>query len=102
MRRRIRYRPLAERDVEHVAAWYDGERPGLGEEFVAAVHGLTGRVAENALQFPIVRGTVRRALLRRFPYAILFVVENGVAAILAVAHSSRGPDMLRDRLRSEG
>ena len=101
MKRRIRYRPLAEMDLADIAAWYDGERRGLGEQFVAAVHGMTSRVAENALQFPAVRGMVRRALLKRFPYAIFFVVDNGIAAVLAVAHLHRSPDVLEDRLRSE-
>jgi plasmid stabilization system protein ParE len=102
MKRRIRYRPLAEMDLDDVAAWYDGERQGLGDEFVAAVYGMTARIAENALQFPLVRGRIRCAMMRRFPYLVFFVVENGVATIVAVAHSSRGPGMLRDRLQSEG
>ena len=101
MKRRVRYRPPAEADLQDVAAWYDVERSGLGGEFVAEIHHLTARVAENALQFPIVRGTIRRALMRRFPYAIFFVVENGVASILAVAHLHRAPDLLGDRLREE-
>ena len=101
MKRRIWYHPLADFDLDDVAAWYNGERPGLGEEFVAAVHGLAARIAENALQFPVVRGIVRCAMIRRFPYLVFFVVRNGVAAILAIAHSHRGPDALRDRLRTD-
>jgi len=61
MKRRIWYHPLADFDLDDVAAWYDGERPGLGEEFVAAVHGLAARIAENALQFPVVRARPARS-----------------------------------------
>jgi plasmid stabilization system protein ParE len=34
---------------------------------------------------------IRRALLRRFPYAVYFAVERDVVVILAVLHVSRDP-----------
>jgi toxin ParE1/3/4 len=98
MRRRVLSRPHADADVDDVAAWYDAERPGLGDDFVEAVHAIAMRIAENATQFPIVSAVVRRALMRRFPYGVLFVVEDRTATILAVLHLHRGPAALINRI----
>ena len=48
-------------------------------------------VVDRPESFPIVRGTVRRALARRFPYGVFFVVSDRDVAILAVVHARRDP-----------
>lgn len=68
--RRTSFRPQAEAEVLEVRNWYEDRRQGLGNEFGTAVGNLVGRVAENPLAFPRVRGEIRRATLHRFPYAI--------------------------------
>jgi len=63
--------------------WYEGEAAGLGRHFREAIDVLTGRMSTDPQHFPIVFKNVRRALLRRFPYALFFAVEGhapGVAA----------------------
>jgi hypothetical protein len=50
-----------------------------------------GRIEEGALQFPIVTTDIRRAILRRFPFGIFFIVENESATVLAVTHLHRHP-----------
>ena len=60
-------------DIRDAAAWYEGERAGLGREFTRAVRALLATVAREPERFPRAYGgaheDVRRALLRRFPYA---------------------------------
>ena len=72
MSRRFIVRPLAEADSENVARWYDEERPGLAERFLKDVDRSFVRLRQRPLQFPVVVGDVRRALLHTFPYAIYF------------------------------
>jgi len=55
--------------------WYEREATGLGRLFREAIGAITERVSANPQQFPIVLKNVRCALLRRFPYSLLFVVE---------------------------
>jgi hypothetical protein len=45
----------------------------------------------NPRQFPIVFKNARRALMRRFPYLLLFVVENHTLIVIACFHASRDP-----------
>ena len=72
-------------------AWYEGQRLGLGERFVAALDRLIDRVSENPQQFPVIETEVRRALVRRFPYAVYFIVSADHIAVIAVLHVRRYP-----------
>jgi plasmid stabilization system protein ParE len=72
--------------------WYENESPGLGRRFRAAVEVVIERMSDNPRQFPVIYKSVRRALLRRFPYALMFVVEvDETLTVLACFHGSRDP-----------
>jgi plasmid stabilization system protein ParE len=72
--------------------WYENESPGLGRRFSAAAEAAVERIAANPLQFPVVYRNIRRALLRRFPYALMFVVESdNSVTVVACFHGSRDP-----------
>lgn len=97
-RRLVIIRPEAEADTEDAALWYEAQRVGLGLDFDEDLDHLLQRIRENALQFPEIEPEVRRGLLNRFPYAVYFVVENEMVAIVAVLHQRRRPGAWRDRL----
>jgi plasmid stabilization system protein ParE len=99
MSRRFIVRPLAEADLENAAQWYDEERPGLAQRFLKDVDRSFVRLRERPLQFPVVAGDVRRALLRTFPYAIYFRVSDEMIVVLAVLHLRRNPKIWRGRVR---
>ena len=66
----ILFRPAAAADVEDAYAWYEGQRIGLGEEFLAELGATLARVLANPRQYPVIRRATRRALLHRFPTAL--------------------------------
>ena len=80
-----------EDEFEQAAAWYDERNPGLGAEFVACVRAKVEQLVELPQLWPAHRGT-RRALLSRFPYAIVYrdMAEDGIE-IIAIAHHKRRP-----------
>lgn len=94
--RRTSFRPQAEAEVLEVRNWYEDRRQGLGNEFGTAVGNLVGRVAENPLAFPRVRGEIRRATLHRFPYAIYFRLAGDEIIVLAV-HGRQYPRRWQSR-----
>jgi plasmid stabilization system protein ParE len=99
MSRRFIVRPLAEADLENAAQWYDEERPGLAQRFLKDVDRSFVRLRERPLQFPMVAGDVRRALLHTFPYAIYFRVSDEMVVVLALLHLRRNPKIWRGRVR---
>lgn len=73
---RILYRLEAESDIEAAFDWYESRESGLGEKFRAEIEAAQTQIARSPLAFRAVLGNVRRCVLRRFPYLLLFVVEG--------------------------
>jgi plasmid stabilization system protein ParE len=99
MARRFIVRPLAEADLEQAANWYDEEQAGLGPRFLSDVDQVFGRIHAMPLQFPVVSGDIRRALLQTFPYAIYIRAAEGSVIVLAALHLRRNPKVWRGRVR---
>lgn len=94
---RLSLRGEAEADVRAAAEWYDAQRAGLGTEFTRAVRALLATIEREPQRYPIARGEVRRALLRRFPYAVYFVPLPNVTVVIACLHVRRDPDVWQSR-----
>lgn len=78
--------------------WYENEAPGQGRLFRAAVDSVIQRMSANPRQFHVVYKTTRRALLRRFPYALMFVIEaDETLTVIACFHGSRDPVHWQER-----
>jgi plasmid stabilization system protein ParE len=88
---RVIFTQAAGLEVIEAQDWYESEAPGLGPRFREAVEGLTKRMGANPLQFPVVFKNIRRALLRRFPYSLFFVVDGDDLLVIACFHASRDP-----------
>ena len=88
----------AERDIEQAAFWYEQQREGLGVELVLELDAVLERVETVPRQFPEIEPRVRRALLRRFPYAVYFVFDEDSVGVFAVLHQSRDPRGWKARL----
>ena len=91
-------RPLAEQDLLEAQEWYEARRPGLGADFRATIDSLFGRIGENPSLYPEVYRGTRRAVVRRFPYLVYFVVSEDTIAVIACIHSKRHRRLARERL----
>jgi len=59
---------------------------------------MTDRMSASPRQFPVIYKSVRRALLRRFPYALMFVIEpDDTLTVIACFHGRRDPARWRRR-----
>ena len=93
------FRPEARLELLDAQDWYEGNVPGLGEDFAHIVDTALSAIEDAPRAFPAVYGDIRQAVLRRFPYSILFQVEGGDIVILACHHQRRDPRRWRDRAR---
>lgn len=97
MSRRIVFRLVARNEYDEAVIWYENERKGLGLEFSSSVDNALARIAEQPALFRRVRGPIRRAVLRRFPFTIHFLDEPNQIVVLAVFHAARDPRHLPRR-----
>ncbi len=95
---RVVFRRAAASEFERAALWYDEQRPGLGEEFVLEIDEALARAAETPHRHPLVFRDVRRAVARRFPFAVYFRVRSDTLVVLAVFHGRRDPIIWQRRV----
>lgn len=67
-------RPAAAADMEEAFVWYERQRTGLGDEFLISVQSALNNAAAHPTRYPVIHRDTRRALVRRFPYAIYYRV----------------------------
>jgi plasmid stabilization system protein ParE len=88
----IIFTQAASAELTQAQNWYENEVPGLGRRFRQAVDTVIQRINASPRQFPVIYKNVRRALLHRFPYALMFVIEpDDTLTVIACFHGSRDP-----------
>jgi plasmid stabilization system protein ParE len=95
---RLIIRSEAELDIQDAFEWYEAQASGLGSEFVRAVDTCLSGIGRNLLAYPIIYKQARRALVRRFPYGILYVFDQDTVTIAACFHGKRNPKPWKGRL----
>lgn len=91
-------RPEAEADFREAFLWYDEQLPGLGESFLSELDRELAGILVHPERHGRIRRDIRRALLRKFPYGVFYVVKPGRIVVLALLHTSRDPRLLGRRV----
>ncbi len=87
----VTFTQIARIELIEAQDWYELETAGLGRRFREAIDVVVNRMSNNPRQFPIVYKSVRRALVRRFPYSLFFVMDSSELFVIACFHASRNP-----------
>ena len=85
------FHDLAKVELNEAMQYYEAESLGLGAAFLAEVERSNTAIAEHPEAAPVLGGSVRRRLLRRFPYGLLYSVRPDRIRILAVMNLRRRP-----------
>ena len=87
-------------DIKIAYDWYESQRLGLGEDFLLTLEESYSKIARTPKHYQIIYKSVRRKLVRRFPYGIFFVLQEDKIVILAVMHTKRKPTEWETRSKS--
>jgi plasmid stabilization system protein ParE len=86
-------------EIEEASRWYERRSESAQRAFLSEVkHSLDVIVEAPHRWQRHLRGT-RRYVCSTYPYAIIYVFEDDVVTVIAVAHSSRRPGYWRKRLQ---
>lgn len=89
---RIEYHPSLYSELEEVRDYYESHSAGLGGDFVDEFERQVLKIAAMPERWMIVRGDLRRSLIKRFPYVIFFrIIEADVIRVTVVKHEKRHP-----------
>jgi plasmid stabilization system protein ParE len=93
----VRFLTIAQQEVDDAFRWFEERTEGKGLEFLDELD----RVVRLIRTFPFaaleIEPEIRRSLLPRFPYAVVYGVEDQTLVVIAVAHTHREPRYWIDR-----
>lgn len=96
--RSIEFHPEAQDELISAAQFYERQTEGLGLDFIIAVQHTYERLLESPALGPSFGRWLRRLLIPKFPYGLLYRVEPERIYIVAVMHLHRRPGYWRSRL----
>jgi plasmid stabilization system protein ParE len=98
MAAKLIFAPEVEQDLAEASAWYESRRASLGEEFLSCVDACIAVILRMPDMQAVVYKQYRRALVRRFPYAVFYEYQARTITVYAILHCSRDPEKWRQRL----
>ncbi len=98
---RVVFHPLCERELIESTKFYEARASGLGGDFIRQVEHTLAQIVANPEAGSLFTGTIRRRLVQRFPFAILYQSGPEELSVIAVMHLRRRPDYWKRRLRAK-
>jgi hypothetical protein len=90
--------PFAEIDLLDIKSWYSSKEYGLFEKFISEFDFIIHLIYSNPEKFPIVYKKYRKAVLKQFPYKIIYSFDEQSVRILAIIHHKRHPKIWKQRI----
>lgn len=88
----INISPSAREETIAAAHYYEEEVDGLGIAFMKALRTGFKRIQKYPTASTLIRGDYRRHLLDRFPFGIIYRIDNDTITVVAIMHLRRKPD----------
>ena len=85
-------------DLDDAIEYYELQLTGLGKKFFEEVLETTELISQFPDLFSKNSSHTRKALLRKFPYNLIYTFFNNKIYIIAVAHQNRQPEYWIDRV----
>lgn len=94
----IVFRVEAQAEFDQALDWYEQQQAGLGNDFLNDVSDTLERVVLMPKSSAQLFEDVRRTVVRRFPYSILYCIEETQIVVIAVFHTKRNPKTWQERI----
>lgn len=88
---KVRFLKLADQEVDAPVIWYDEQTPGFGVQFLDELDRVVRLVRSYPLSAPQIEPEIRRFLFTRFPYSLIYGIDQDEIIVIAVAHQHREP-----------
>jgi plasmid stabilization system protein ParE len=94
----IRFLTVAQKELDDAFEWYESQQAELSLRFLDEVDKAIKRVVVYPDSCAEIDTGIRRCLVKRFPYGLIYKIENETAIIIAVSHLHRKPKYWYNRL----
>ncbi|MBF0461490.1 MAG: type II toxin-antitoxin system RelE/ParE family toxin [Magnetococcales bacterium] len=94
----IRFLEAAQLELDEAVVFHETQAQGLGHAFLAEVLAALDRVCRHPDAWHPISTHTRRCRLRRFPYGVIYLVDQSDILVVAVAHLHRRPNYWHERV----
>ncbi|HDQ03632.1 MAG TPA: type II toxin-antitoxin system RelE/ParE family toxin [Deltaproteobacteria bacterium] len=95
---KIEFLTIAQKELADAVDWYNEQADGLGNEFIDEMDRAIRRIAAYPKSCTEIESDLRRCIMARFPYALIYGLEKDRVIIVAIAHLHRRPRYWIERL----
>ena len=88
----IEFLPLAKLELDDAIEYYELQLEGLGKRYKEEVRTSINRISVFPNSWTIIRPNIRKCVMHKFPYNILYSIQESTILIIAIAHHHRRPD----------
>lgn len=96
----IRFLTLAQQEVDEAFAWFNEKDEGKGVDFLHDLDRAVRLVKGYPFASAEIEPEIRRRVFPRFPYSLIYGIDDQTIVVIAVAHFHRAPRYWVDRLIS--
>lgn len=90
--------PAAQVELDEAVQWYEVQSAGLGERFLVEVVHAFALIRQFPTAWHPLSASTRRCRLKRFPYGVIYAIEDNNILVIAVAHLHRKPEYWSERV----
>ncbi|MDD5410627.1 MAG: type II toxin-antitoxin system RelE/ParE family toxin [Methylobacter sp.] len=94
---KIEFLEAAQVELDQSFEWYETQQKNLGVQFLNEFDAAIRRIATYPESYILIEKDLRRCLIKRFPYGVLYGLDADKIIVIAVAHLHRKPDYWVDR-----
>ena len=94
---KILFHSQAEEELENSFFYYETHQKGLGQKFLDEIEKVLERIKIFLFACGIVEDNVRRCLVNKFPYGVVYFVKDNLIIILAIMHLRKKPNYWKKR-----
>ena len=95
---KVRFLIQAQLELDDAVAWYNQRSEGLGQEFLDELDRVVRRAIRFPLSCPEIEPGIRRGLIARFPFGLIYGIDDDTLVVIAVAHLHRRPRYWIERI----
>jgi plasmid stabilization system protein ParE len=95
---KLRFHPEAAIELKEAIFYYEERQAGLGKQLSLEIKSTVQLITAHSQAWTMIEHNIRRILVRRFPYGVLYSVVNDEIYILAVMHLNRKPNYWKNRM----
>ena len=94
----VRFLTFTQQEIDEAITWFDERAEGQGIAFLDELDRVVHLIRAFPLASPEIEPDIRRCLFARFPYSLVYGIDEDTIVVIAVAHSRREPNYWVDRL----